>query len=385
MSNQNAKNMHYDDLGLALAQFVEVSLTCEADRIASYAKHLAKCLRHVGDDETATQIDAIITSRQASTARPARSAQNGGTPPIPVDSESRLPVADEHVVVDPVEVILPDGTNEVIQRFLSSIRQADELRKAGVGVPNSLLLFGPPGCGKTLLAHSISQSLSRPIITARADGLVSSFLGSTAKNIRALFDHARRKECVLLLDEFDAIAKLRDDRHELGELKRVVIALLQNIDAAKDSIIFVAATNHPHLLDPAVWRRFSYSVEIPLPDNKAREALLNRFFGPHLPQDAVSFLATLTDGLSGADLKKLTDDVRRDAVLSGKGCLELGEVVRLLFGGHLRCSGDTKTMSAEDAIRFIRRTHGKKAAPQARLAELFGMTQPQVSRILAGG
>lgn len=384
MTQENGHSMHYEDIGLALTQFVEVSLSGEASRIASYAKHLSKCLRHIGDDETAKQIDAIVSSRQASTARPARSAQNGQLSPIPVDSESRLPIADEHLVTDPVDVILPDSCNEVIQRFLSSIRQSDELRKAGIAVPNSILLFGPPGCGKTLLAHSIAHSLGRPIITARADGLVSSFLGSTAKNIRALFDHARQKDSVLLLDEFDAIAKMRDDRHELGELKRVVISLLQNIDASKDSIIFVAATNHQHLLDPAVWRRFSYSVEISHPDEKAREALLRRFFGPQLSLDAVSLLTTLTDGLSGADLKKLADDARRDAVLRGNETVTLSEAVRLLFGGHLGCQTEMTKLSTGDAIRFLRRSHGKTVS-QARLGELFDLSQSQVSRILSEG
>ena len=110
------------------------------------------------------------------------------------------------------------------------------------------------------------------MVTARLDGLVSSLLGSTAKNIRKVFDYASKRECILFLDEFDVIAKLRDDKNELGELKRVVNSLLQNIDGFNNDSILIAATNHHELLDPAIWRRFSTiaALEKPLWDEIVR-------------------------------------------------------------------------------------------------------------------
>src|SRR4029077_10470965 len=107
----------------------------------------------------------------------------------------------------------------------------------------SLLIYGPPGCGKTQLARHVAEELHLPLLTARVDTIVSSYLGNTSKNIRSLFEHAMARPCVLFLDEFDAIAKLRDDQHELGELKRVVISLLQNIDALDSSITLIPATD----------------------------------------------------------------------------------------------------------------------------------------------
>ena len=167
--------------------------------------------------------------------------------------------------------------------FLISLRDftiyqnADKLHSLGINVSNSLLLYGPPGCGKTKCAYLFAKQLNLPLVIARLDSLISSYLGTTAKNIRSLFEFAQKMPCVLFLDEFDAIAKARDDTNELGELKRVVNSLLQYIDAmSKDSLI-LAATNHDQLFDPAIWRRFDYKLEIELPDREAVAELITLF------------------------------------------------------------------------------------------------------------
>ena len=121
-----------------------------------------------------------------------------------------------------------------------------------------------------MLARYIADQLGLPCVEARLDGLMSSFLGTTARNIGALFDFANRYRCVLFLDEFDAVAKARDDAQEVGEIKRVVDTLLQSLDSRNGTGITLAATNHEHLLDSAVWRRFDSRIEIKAPDAEAR-------------------------------------------------------------------------------------------------------------------
>ncbi|MBV3966614.1 ATP-binding protein, partial [Bacteroides fragilis] len=108
---------------------------------------------------------------------------------------------------------------------------------AGLNIRKSLLLYGAPGCGKTSIAHYISEKTGLPLVVSRLDAIVSSLLGSTAKNLSRIFSYVNSMPCILLLDEFDALAKARDDNHELGELKRVINSLLQNIDSMSPSTV----------------------------------------------------------------------------------------------------------------------------------------------------
>jgi hypothetical protein len=135
-----------------------------------------------------------------------------------------------------------------LDALISEWRRTDELRAMGVEPSRSCLFYGPPGTGKTLTAFTLAGKLGLPVVNARIDGLVSSFLGTTARNVANLFDFANRYRCVLVLDEFDALAKMRDDPHELGEIKRVVNTLLQNLEGLG---LTLAITNHDGLLDPA--------------------------------------------------------------------------------------------------------------------------------------
>jgi len=178
--------------------------------------------------------------------------------------------------------------------------------------PYSCLIFGPPGTGKTLTALHLAERLGLPVVRARIDGIVSSFLGTTARNLANLFEFANRYQCILLLDEFDAIAKLRDDPHEVGEIKRVVNTLLQNLDSRAGVGLTIAITNHPSLLDPAVWRRFEVRLEVPAPGYEQRMSLIQAFLAPITPEHhLVRFMAWITDGKTGADIRVMVDTLKR--------------------------------------------------------------------------
>ena len=170
-----------------------------------------------------------------------------------------------------------------------------------------------------MTAHYIAEQLGLPLVIARIDGLISSFLGTTARNIANLFDFANRYACMLVLDEFDALAKMRDDPHEVGEIKRVVNTLLQNLDRRRDLGITIAITNHERLLDPAVWRLGSRrtskwtSLEF-----VARERLIARFLQPIVAEPSTArIFAYCLEGRSGADLERLCATIKRTLALSG--------------------------------------------------------------------
>lgn len=196
----------------------------------------------------------------------------GATVALPVDLDSRLELLKREPSprVDP-EPIWASEVESELRSLLIERERADELSFAGLTPSRSVLLIGPPGLGKTLAARWLAEKLSRPLLTLDLSSVMSSFLGKTGSNIRVVLDFARRQPSVLLLDEFDAIAKRRDDNAEIGELKRLVTVLIQAIDEWPADGLLVAATNHPELLDPAIWRRFDRVIEFPFPTEKELE------------------------------------------------------------------------------------------------------------------
>lgn len=176
---------------------------------------------------------------------------------VPIDEERGLPLLQiREPVRDLEEIILADDTREVIESVLLERRRSDLLGSYGLSSIERLLFCGPPGCGKTLAAEVLATELSLPLAIIQLDSVVSSYLGQTATNLRRIFDFIAANECVALFDEFDALGKKRSDSSEHGEVRRVVNAVLQLMDAYRGDSLLIAATNHEQVLDPAIWRRF---------------------------------------------------------------------------------------------------------------------------------
>ena len=165
-------------------------------------------------------------------------------------------------------LFLEKSTRKACEEFIEEQVRADVLRAHGIEPRHRILLYGPPGNGKTSLAECLSFELALPLLAVRYDMVVTSYLGETAKRLRRLFDFIRTEPCVLFFDEFDAIGKERGDLHETGEIKRVVTTLLLQLDDLPSYCVLVAATNHPELLDRATWRRFEIKLELGHPSDR---------------------------------------------------------------------------------------------------------------------
>ncbi len=216
------------------------------------------------------------------------------------------------------ELLLPPDVESIIKEVISEHHRVDLLRSYSLEPRHRLLFVGPPGNGKTSLAEALAESLMVPLLRVRYDGIVGAYLGETAVRLRRLLDAARTRKCVLFFDEVETIAKERGDTHDTGEIKRVVSSLLLQIDDLPSHVIVIGATNHPELLDKAVWRRFQVRVELPKP-TRAQLAEWFARFEIRLKQPlglTPDTLAKKLYGINFAEAEEFAISVMRRHVLS---------------------------------------------------------------------
>lgn len=168
--------------------------------------------------------------------------------------------------IDWNDVILNENNKKELEQLLKEFHFIDELRKYNLPVNNKILLFGNSGCGKTMTAKAIASQLDKPLLILDLSSFVSSRIGETARNLKLVFEKAEREKAVLFLDEFDHLGKMRgNDDHDVGEMRRLVNALIQMIDQFPEKSLLIAATNHPEILDVALMRRFQLKIGYEMP------------------------------------------------------------------------------------------------------------------------
>ena len=374
----------YDRFMPELFRIVGGALRLDVKRVRNYTSHLAEKLDKEGDHQTARRLRQLLAETDR-TLRPAGTQ----TLALPVDAESRFPLLERTPSLGQ-PVILGPRAWEVIREFISVAKSHAQLEAEGVSSPLSLMLRGPPGCGKTVLANHIARELDLEMFTARLDGLISSYLGSTSKNIRALFQFASERPCVLFLDEFDAIAKLRGDTFELGELKRVVNTFLQNLDGLEPHTVVIAATNHQELLDRAVWRRFAYRLELPYPSLNERRQMWSTFLEniPATKRD-LAVLADLSDGFSGSDIREAALRLRRQEIASATtaGLQDAFRALSQLAPGDPHSSRFLSALSDSslEMIAYVLRARDPKLYSFEIIARLLGVSKATAFRMTGRG
>ncbi len=365
----------YDEL----LQIIKGGIEKNPQKVFNYSKKLAETLENEGDRTLSKKINKVLKENDM------RSVTLDSLRQKPFDKDSHLDIVDVKMPTDEyyedMNLFFSESIENEILSFIQSYRKKDSLIQNGISFNNNLLLCGPPGTGKTSVADFICQETGLTLVTAKLDSIVSSLLGSTSKNIRKLFDYVAEQPCILFLDEFDVIAKNRDDSNELGELKRVVNSLLQNIDSFSQGNILIAATNTPELLDNAVWRRFDTKIDITLPDETIRHELIHEFLKGYpnkisVNEKSMGILVEITDGYSPADIKTIVNSAFKKAIIEDRKNISLKD---LLY--EILVFENSGYIDIENGVNYLR----KYNVTQKNIAETLKISVRQVRNHLQEG
>lgn len=233
------------------------------------------------------------------------------------------------------EMALPERVGAQLERVLTEQRQRDKLRHHGFSPLRRLLFIGPPGTGKTMAASALAGELKLPLFTTRLDGLITKFMGETAAKLRVVFDAITETRGVYFFDEVDAVASDRLAGNDVGEIRRVLNSFLQFLEQDVSDSLVLAATNHPGLLDPAVFRRFDEVIRFSLPQPaEVQRVVANRLAALDISEIDWPSVQDAGDGLSHADVSVACENAAKDAILLGHGRVTTSGLVGALRARH---------------------------------------------------
>ena len=297
------------------AQLARLSLLGDEEELRLFLARAVRRYRRTNEDlasRLGSELEAAPTSSSRRVVKPSvdrreMSAHEGSALSVlrePSKSRVQMPV-------------LESSLEAQISGLLDERRRADELGAHGLVPVSSAIFVGPPGVGKTLTARWIAQQLQMPMVSLDLTAVMSSRLGQSGANLRSALDFARSNPTVLFLDEVDSIAKRRADDSDIGELKRLVTIMLQELDEWPSTSLLLAATNHPELVDPALWRRFDTVIDFPMPSGQLVQSAVTRALAADLEkfQAYVPALSAVMDGRSYSDIERDVLSMRKAAAL----------------------------------------------------------------------
>ncbi|MFD6473896.1 AAA family ATPase [Streptomyces anulatus] len=261
------------------------------------------------------------------------------------------------------------------------VREA--LVDVGLQPSRSVLLSGPPGVGKTLTASHIASQMKQTLFVVDLAAVMSSYLGRTGRNLRAVMDFAAENECVLFIDEFDALAKRREDDSDVGELKRLVNVLLLELDRWPAGSFLIAATNHKELLDTAISRRFDVLLELSLPATCERKILISSLpaiLSASVSAETCGLVALATDEMSHSDIVRLCNAIARESIVR-EGHLSSFEesLVRFAVGKLRDVAGEDPVIREQVAVAAS--VH--LGLSNRKIANILGVSHPTISRAIS--
>lgn len=327
-----------------IEEIINAFIVGDTNKVSAILKKESSKSRGINKNLVSKRLDNLIKKVPASSTYSAASVSSSTEKAgfyrkkISLENNSSL-VTEFRSDILPEQVVLDDDAKKVVATLFREWEDFERLSKFGLQPANKILLYGPPGTGKTRLAYAIANKLNFPLILVRLDELISSYLGKTGQNIREIFDIAKDRDVVLFLDEIDTVAKHRTDEKDLGELKRVVTVLLQNVDLFPSNSLIIGATNHDEILDKAIWRRFPLKIKLDLPSEKGRRLLFSLFLDKVEKKVDYDLLVDISSGLSGSEIFDLTQQATKNYVISGKKYLSDIDIIsayfHLMFGSRL--------------------------------------------------
>lgn len=315
---------------MATAEQLKALLDSHADgdeeRFYAIAMQVAASEARLGHGRIALELRAKIDQARARASQPGK--------PIPVaqprgDLGTLLSAGYPKARLR--DVILDDATRGKLERVLAEQRQQEKLRVHALRPRNKLLLLGPPGSGKTLTASALAGELNVPLFTILLDGLITKFMGETSAKLRLVFDAIASARGVYLFDEFDAIGGKRTSSNDVGEIRRVLNSFLQFLEQEDSRSVIVAATNHPELLDAALFRRFDDVIEYALPTSQTAEAVVRAKLAL-FDTSTVEWprVVSASEGLSQAELTLACEDAAKESVLRDQGHISTEVLLKAL-------------------------------------------------------
>lgn len=284
-----------------------MSRQAESDQDTDFAKTLSKAMAGSG---------SRVTNLSSTGDVDAFNAQLSSIDDIPIGLNW------VKTTVEMKHIVLPDIVKSVIEDFIEEQEHNEKYISNGLSPRNKCMLMGPPGNGKTALAKAIANRMKCPFYFVRYDDLISQRPGETSKRLFAIFEFVKTHRCILFFDEMDAIGKERSDDNEAGEMKRVVSTLLVQLDDVPPHVIVLGATNHPQMLDKAVWRRFHIRINLPNPETDEFEIYLRQTYKRYgfEPETGLRILALRLEAENFAEVEVFVEDCVRSWIKQDKQC-----------------------------------------------------------------
>lgn len=295
----------------------------------SVAMQMAAHEARLGHRKLAQDLRKLID--EAKKSKPSISSANNAIPLAKPRGELSSLLYASYPKLRMSDMVLEKGIANRFIKLIKEQRQIVKIRSYGLTPRKKLLLIGPPGTGKTMSASVLAGELGLPLLVVRLEGLITKYMGETAAKLRIVFNAIAESRGVYLFDEFDSIGSHRGQINEVGEIRRILNSFLQMIEQDDSDSLILAATNHPHILDYALYRRFDDVVEYSLPSKKLIGSILrNRLSVFNISRLPFQKISDMAEGLSHAEISKICDDAIKDAIIYDRDRVTANDLFELV-------------------------------------------------------